>query len=126
VLRVIEDTVRVHDLVVPCCDRYRYERDFGQPEHDNCLDNLVEALARFDVDRSRIPEAINIFMNNRYEPDGRIITEEPTSRAGDYILFEVVRDVIVAVSACPQDLTPCNGWNPTEILAVVWDGRPEP
>lgn len=123
-LRVVEDTVGRHDLVVPCCDRYRYARDFGRPDHDNCLDNLVRALAGFPVNRKRLPEAINIFMNNRYEPDGRIITEEPTSGPGDYILFEALEDLIIAVSACPQDLTPCNGWNPTEILIRVEGAGP--
>jgi uncharacterized protein YcgI (DUF1989 family) len=31
-------------------------------------------------------------------------------------------DVIVLISNCPQLNNPCNGWNPTPIEVLVWDG----
>ena len=36
-------------------------------------------------------------------------------------------DSIVGISACPQDLNPCNGFNPSPILArVLHSYRTEP
>ena len=32
-------------------------------------------------------------------------------------------DVIVLISNCPQLNNPCNGFNPTPIRVLVWDGR---
>lgn len=125
-LTIVEDAVGQHDILVPCCDRERYQRDFGLSDHPNCLDNLRLALQDFpEVDPGRLPEAVNLFMNNTLDADGRIVTQVPRSRPGDFILFEVCRDLVVAVSACPQDLTPCNGFRPSDMLLRVWAWRPE-
>jgi aminomethyltransferase len=46
--------------------------------------------------------------------------EEPLSRPGDYVLMRAETDLLLATSACPDDLTPTNGWNPTDILVRVY------
>jgi uncharacterized protein YcgI (DUF1989 family) len=35
-------------------------------------------------------------------------------------------DSIVAVSACPQDLNPCNGFHPSPLMIRVTDPAGEP
>lgn len=118
-MRIARDDVGRHDLVVPCCDPERYERDFGAAGHPSCLSALAAALADHG---SRWPVrgelAWNVFMNNRLE-DGRIVTYEPEHGPGSAIELEVLRDLVVAVAACPQDLTPCNAFRPSPLLLRV-------
>jgi aminomethyltransferase len=47
------------------------------------------------------------------------------SRPGDYVRMRAETDLLLATSACPDDLTPTNGWNPTDILVRVYPPRNE-
>jgi len=53
--------------------------------------------------------------------DGRYEIEEPDSRAGDYLDLRADMDLFVAISNCPQENNPCNGFNPTALQIVVYD-----
>ncbi|HZV75545.1 MAG TPA: urea carboxylase-associated family protein [Conexibacter sp.] len=121
-MRVVLDDVGRHDFVVPCCDRARYEVGLGVPDHDGCLEQLQRALADFggggwDL-RSEL--AANIFMNNAFLPDGRIETSAPEHGPGARWRVEVLVDLVVGLSACPQDLTPVNAFEPTSMGIRTW------
>ena len=119
--RITRDDVGTHDMIVPCCDPERYARDYDQPDHGSCLASLEQALAGFGSDFTAPGEsAWNVFMNNRHE-DGRIVTYEPEHGAGAAIDLEVLEDVVVALSACPQDLSPCNAYDPTSMAMRIWE-----
>lgn len=120
-LTLLEDTVGVHDIIVPCCDAERYERDYGIKGHPNCRDNLINALngVGMTFNEGALLDAINVFMNNQILPTGEIVTLEPPSRPGDFAEFKALEDLIVGISACPQDLTPCNGYNPSDLKVVI-------
>jgi uncharacterized protein YcgI (DUF1989 family) len=49
----------------------------------------------------------------------------PTGRAGDKLVLRTLMDSIVAVSACPQDLNPCNGYRPSPLMIRVIDPSPD-
>jgi uncharacterized protein YcgI (DUF1989 family) len=120
-LRITRDDVNTHDMIVPCCDPERYGRDYGKPEHPSCLGSLETALEEFGSDFGAPGEsAWNVFMNNRHE-DGRIVTYEPEHGAGASIDLDVLEDLVVALSACPQDLSPCNAFNPTAMAIRIWE-----
>ena len=44
-LKVVVDTIGVHDSTVPACDPTRYAVDFGVLGHRNCLENLHDGLS---------------------------------------------------------------------------------
>jgi uncharacterized protein YcgI (DUF1989 family) len=114
-MRIVRDDVGNHDLVVPCCDPERYERDFGLTDHPSCLTALQSALASHGSDWPVRGElAWNVFMNNHLE-DGRIVTHEPEHGPGATIRLEILEDIVLALAACPQDLTPCNAFEPTSL-----------
>ncbi len=118
-MRILRDDVGTHDLVVPCCDPERYGRDYGQPDHPSCLVSLKAGLAEFGSDWPVRGElAWNVFMNNKLE-DGRIVTYEPEHGAGATIELEALTDLVVCLVACPQDLSPCNAFNPTDMAIRV-------
>ena len=118
-MRILRDDVGTHDLVVPCCDPERYARDYGLTDHRSCLVGLREALAEVGSDWPVRGElAWNVFMNNRLE-DGRIVTYEPEHGPGSTIELEALVDLVVCLVACPQDLSPCNAFDPTDMAIRV-------
>jgi len=120
VFTIVRDDVERHDLVVPCCDRERYLNDYGLPDHPHCLGNLQQARDLLGEQHDLHGEtAWNVFMHNRVEPDGSIVTDRAAHEAGATITLQAHEDLVVLLSACPQDLTPCNDFNPTSMLLRV-------
>jgi hypothetical protein len=122
-MRIIEDTVGYHDIIVPCCDPEAYLKRYGLANHRSCLVNLQEALTEIGLGQWQPhgENAWNIFMRNQIEADGKMVYLEPTHQAGSYITLEVLEDLVCALSACPQDQTPTNGWNCSEMLVRIWE-----
>lgn len=119
---VVEDTVGVHDTLYPCCDPKRYLLDFNVKEHRSCRDNFAQKLKSYNIEYWRIPDPINLFQNAPINNNGEFSeVNEPISKAGDYIVFKALKDLIVGVSACPMDLTPLCGWDISDILIEISD-----
>jgi uncharacterized protein YcgI (DUF1989 family) len=120
IFEVVSDDVGMHDLITSMCDARRYKIDYGVENHRSCRSNFLEALAPWNYQEWEIPDVINIFQNAPIRPDRTFGNEIPTSRAGDKIVLRALLDGIVsAISACPQDLNPCNGFHPSPILARI-------
>ena len=119
-LRLEEDTVGRHDLLMPACDRRSYLEAYGVPEHSNCRDNLAGALAEFDIPDDRVPDPVNLFMHVGILGRGELDVRTPLSEGNDYVVFRALTDLIVAVSACPQDRNATNGFNPTGLLVRIF------
>ena len=125
-LKVVLDTIGVHDSTVPACDPTRYSVDFGVPGHRNCLENLHDGLlAHQEIDILDVPEPFNLFQNSPVAADGHTGEVNPPSKAGDRSVFEVLMDLVCALSPCPQDIIPGNGLCPTEMKAIVSNDIPE-
>ena len=125
-LKVVVDTIAVHDSTVPACDPTRYAVDFGVPGHRNCLENLHDSLlAHQEIDLLDVPEPFNLFQNSPVVADGRTGVINPPSRVGDRITFQVLMDMVCALSPCPQDIIPGNGLCPMDMKAIVSDAIPE-
>lgn len=117
----LEDTVGKHDTMMAACDSTRYLEQ-GYPDHANCQDNALGALARVGVFPPILPDPVNLFQNTNWNDEGQIETGTSTAEAGGYVLLQALADLIVAVSACPSDLTPGNNYNPTDLMLEVYDG----
>lgn len=121
---ILADDIGKHDIVVPCCDPERYSRDYGLTDHRSCLDNLHQARDLLGADVVvRGENAWNVFMHNRVTEDGRVVTDPALNPPGSTITLRAERDLIVLVSACPQDLSPCNDFNPTAMALRVRTGE---
>ena len=119
-LRIIEDTVGEHDLLFSSCSSYDYRVRFGlTTPHPSCLESLARTLAPYDIPEAMIPDPFNIFQRTVVAPDGKLETHEPLSRPGDFVEFEAEADCLVALTACPQDQNPCNGWRITDIKVLL-------
>ncbi len=121
-MRLVADTVGVHDLICgSCSDGYYKNRLDHQAPHRSCRSNLAEAMAPWGIALDDIPFSFNVFMRWPVEPDGTVVPMAAPSRAGDYCDFLAEMDVIVANSACPSDITPTNAHNPTPMRFVVYE-----
>jgi len=117
ILTVLEDTSGgIHDTLMAACDIYRYQ-GFGVTHyHDNCTDNLRQALTELGLTPPDVPSPLNLFMNIPWAADGALALEPPKSTPNSYIRLRAEMDLVVAFSACPMDLLPINGVDgkPTE------------
>lgn len=122
-LRLVEDTIGVHDYTIPACDPSRFAVDFGVPGHRNCLENMFEPLGAYGVGSPlQVPEPFNFFQNSPVVEDGRTAVVDPPSRPGDFIVLECLMDLVCAVSSCPQDIIPGNGLVPSRLEIRVREG----
>jgi uncharacterized protein YcgI (DUF1989 family) len=110
ILTLVEDTWGgAHDTLMAACDRYRYEELGARGHHDNCADNLFDALKALGVTAPSCPAPFNLFMNIPWTRQGDLSFEAPEQRPGGYVTFRAEMDAVVVFSACPQDLLPING-----------------
>lgn len=117
ILTLVEDTTPgVHDTLMAACDDYRYKLLGCTEYHDNCTDNLSAALGELGLKAAETPSPLNLFMNIPWTAEGALAFEPPVSRPGDYVVLEAKLDLVIAFSACPQDILPVNGTagRPTE------------
>jgi uncharacterized protein YcgI (DUF1989 family) len=110
VMELTEDTSPgVHCMLFAACDVARYELLGFKGRHDNCADNLRRAIAPFQIPLPYIPTPLNLFMNTKFHDHVAMTVEPPGAKPGDSVTFRALRDCIVALSSCPQDLVPVNG-----------------
>ncbi len=108
-----------------CSEELNYVR-YGVRDTPNCRDNLTAAVQPWGITKRQLPGAFTPFMNVVHYPDGRAEISEPTSRAGDAIDLRAEMRLLVAISACPQERNPCNGFKPTPLHIAVFDQDPGP
>jgi len=117
ILTLLEDTSGgIHDMLLAACDRHRYEELGCQEPHDNCTDNLAYGMRELGFTPPETPCPLNLFMNIPWTADGALSFAEPVSTPGSYVVLRAEMDLIIAFSACPQDMLPVNGkaGRPTE------------
>jgi len=99
-----------HDTLLPACSPAIYAEHGCPPGHRSCAENLQDALAELGVAPLPFtPDPLNLFMNIPVARDGAVDRQPPVSRPGDHVLFRAEMDLVIAFSACPQDVTPING-----------------
>ena len=110
ILTLVEDTSGGrHDTLMAACDAERYGLLGVKGPHDNCRDNLHAALAELGLTVPATPSPLNLFMNIPWTPAGALAWAEPVSTPGSYVRFRAEMDLVIAFSACPQDILPING-----------------
>jgi len=116
-LILTEDTSgNIHDTMIAACDKQRYEELGGGSEHRNCADNLVQGLEAIGITPPQFtPSPLNLFMNIPVHEDRITISfDPPVSKAGQYVCLKAEVDLVVAFSACPQDILKINCGNPVD------------
>jgi uncharacterized protein YcgI (DUF1989 family) len=125
-LAIVEDTsFGRHDTLLCPCNAQLYRQLGAAPGHRSCTDNLHESLAEIGLSVPFTPASLNLFMHVDVRPDGSLDRRLPASKPGSHLVLRAEADLMVAFSACPQDITPINGLERTprdcliEILATT-------
>jgi aminomethyltransferase len=121
-IEVVRDTVGRHDTFGLACTAKYYE-DMGYFGHVNCSENFNGQLTPYTIERRKGWPALNLFFNTSFDRNNLLITDEPWSRPGDYVLFRAFSDLVCLSSACPDDIDAANAWNPTEVHVRVYPAK---
>lgn len=132
-LRLVGDTSPGrHDTLLCACNREIYAELGHHGPHRTCEDNLHEALGEIGLQVPLTPEPLNLFMNVVLAEDGTVVRASPISRPGDLVAFRAEMDLVLVLSACPQDITIINSEDrtPRDVIvrlrrAAVVDGPPD-
>lgn len=125
-LAVVQDTVGRHDTFALACTARGYE-ERGFPGHLNCSDNISQAMGPHGVLARRAWPAVNFFFNSWIDRgDNQLRSEEAWSRPGDYVAMRALDDLTCVTTACPDDIDPINGWNPTDIHVRIYSPETRP
>lgn len=119
-IEIVQDTCGRHDTFNLACTA-RYYEDIGYPGHINCSDNINADFAQYGIKPRGGWPAINFFFNTLLDNTNTLGMDDPWSRPGDYVLLRALTDLICVSTACPCDVDPANGWNPTDIQVRVYD-----
>jgi uncharacterized protein len=125
-MTIVADTCGRHDTLGGACAaesnqvRYALEKKYMHACRDTFL--LVAACCTRDLSKRDITANVNFFMNVPVTPEGKLTFEDGVSGPGRYVELRAERDVRVLISNCPQLNNPCNGYDPTPIRVLIWDG----
>jgi uncharacterized protein len=109
-LTLAEDTSGgAHDTLLPACDKNRYAQLGCKEQHDNCADNFKAALAHIGLHVSHVPAPLNLFENTAPDASGAISIKSPISQPGSYVTLRADVNLLLVLSACPQDIALTNG-----------------
>src|SRR5258708_2275031 len=118
ILTLTEDTSGgIHDTLIAACDRYRYAFLGVQSYHDNCTDNLFAGMKELGLVPPEVPSPLNLFMNIPWSADGTLgFAAPPRPVPGGYVGLRAELAIVIAFSACQQEILPVNGTagNPVE------------
>ncbi len=126
-LKIVADTCGRHDTLGGACAsesnsvRYALEKRCMHACRDSWM-LAVQEREEFGLTKADITHNINFFMNVPITPEGGLSFADGISGAGKYVELAALMDVLVLISNCPQLNNPCNGYNPTPIEVLVWDG----
>jgi uncharacterized protein YcgI (DUF1989 family) len=122
-LYIVEDGFHgqgTHDLQKGMCSGRRFQRAASEgrlaeyynraikpedlPDH-GCWENISRAVEPYGIPPEDVPSPYNLFQHIALElPSGRMANTTVRPKPGTYIEFRAERDLLIAISACP-DLT---------------------
>ncbi|MCQ2006378.1 urea carboxylase-associated family protein [Rhizobium sp. NRK18] len=109
-LTMVADSAGVrHDTLLCPCSSELYAQLGCEEHHRSCTDNFHEALSEIGMDVPFTPASLNLFMNVPVAEGGTVDRVPPSTSPGDHVVLRAEMDLILVLSACPQDITPING-----------------
>lgn len=121
---MVADSSGDHDTSAGACSCESNTVRFGHQTRymHACRENFVIELSKYGMDKRDIVSNINFFMNVPILPNGDLAIVDGMSKPGDYVELRAEMDILCVISNCPQVNNPCNGFNPTPIRVLIWDG----
>ncbi|TCM67882.1 urea amidolyase associated protein UAAP2 [Rhizobium sp. BK068] len=124
-LTMTADSCGRHDTSAGACSCESNTVRFGHGTKylHACRDNFVLEVSKHGMNKRDIVPNINFFMNVPIKPNGEMTIVDGISAPGDHVELVAQMDVLCIISNCPQINNPCNGFDPTPIRVLIWDGE---
>ncbi|WP_064692863.1 urea amidolyase associated protein UAAP2 [Rhizobium aegyptiacum] len=124
-LTMTADSCGRHDTSAGACSCESNTVRFGHGTKylHACRDNFILEVSKHGMSKRDIVPNINFFMNVPIKPNGEMTIVDGISAPGDYVELVAEMDVLCVISNCPQINNPCNGFDPTPIRVLIWDGE---
>ncbi|MBX4870135.1 MULTISPECIES: urea amidolyase associated protein UAAP2 [Rhizobium] len=124
-LTMTADSCGRHDTSAGACSCESNTVRFGHGTKylHACRDNFVLEVSKHGMGKRDIVPNINFFMNVPIKANGEMTIVDGISAPGDYVELVAEMDVLCVISNCPQINNPCNGFDPTPIRVLIWDGE---
>lgn len=118
-MKILEDTNGRNDFLLAPCSPETFKIMYNNHDyHPSCFENLYTNLKPFGIEPDDVPTAFNIFMNVQFAENGKLTVAPPTSKAGDFVLFEAQMDLIVGLTACSAEDSNNGSFKPIHYLIV--------
>lgn len=117
---IVEDRVGVNYLGGHCT-KFFYEKFYNAGNHPNCQDLLAESIRPYGLTLDDVHGCFNIFMNVDIDEKGKPEVKSPVSKKGDYVDLLAEMDCLVAISACPSDISACNDYEPKPLKIQIFE-----
>ncbi|MFK3779552.1 DUF1989 domain-containing protein [Agrobacterium sp. NPDC089420] len=127
-LTLVSDSAALrHDTLLCPCNADLYQQLGCKGFHRSCCGNFHEALAAEGIAVAHTPASLNLFMNVAVNADGSLDRRPPASVAGDHVALRAEMDLLLVLSACPQDITEINGADrtPRDVAVRIADALTE-
>jgi uncharacterized protein YcgI (DUF1989 family) len=120
--KVVRDTVGVHWFGGGFCSRETNVFRYSDTGAANCRDNLAASLQNYVRSAAdlELDSCASLFMDIAIQEDGHLSIARSPARAGDLLELHAECDLLVALSACPADRNPCNGFAPSPIRVLLY------
>lgn len=124
-LTMTADSCGRHDTSAGACSCESNTVRFGHGTKylHACRDNFMLEVSKHGMGKRDIVPNINFFMNVPIKPNGEMTIVDGISAPGDYVELVAEMDVLCVISNCPQINNPCNGFDPTPVRVLIWDGE---
>eukprot|EP01012_Entosiphon_sulcatum_P048400 TRINITY_DN66876_c0_g1_i1.p4 TRINITY_DN66876_c0_g1~~TRINITY_DN66876_c0_g1_i1.p4 ORF type:complete len:218 (+),score=37.15 TRINITY_DN66876_c0_g1_i1:994-1647(+) len=124
-LSVVADSCGRHDTSAGACSCEANTVRFGHHTRymHACRENFVIEVTKWGMTKRDVVPNINFFMNVPIETDGKLAIVDGISAPGDHVDMVAEMDVLCVISNCPQVNNPCNGFDPTPVRVLIWDGE---
>ena len=117
---IAEDTLSAYQTCGNACSAALNQMRYGIEGTHSCQMNLVGSMSEYDFRPSDIGEGVfGAFFNMVYSDDGSVVIEPLENGTHDYVDLKAEMDLVVALSACPQERNPANNWEPKALRIII-------
>lgn len=118
---ILRDTYGRNDVLFPRCSAYLYESAYGFHDHTNCNDIQAEAQREYGLTPDDVHDSFNLFMCTEVTLEGAATITRQASKAGDYVEFLALMDVLAIPNVCGADIMRTSNFALKPVKITIWE-----